>query len=124
MPTESDLLVGQRIRRRRIDRRLSQSQLGLAIGVTFQQIQKYEKGINRVGAIRLKQIADVLETEVAILLAETGRHLKSDVDEFLATKEAHDIITAIMRIKDHKILRAIVRSLDVFSREASSDDDR
>lgn len=72
-PTDSDVLVGQRIRRHRMERGLSQTQLGKALGVSFQQIQKYEKGANRVGAIRLQQIAAELGTEASILLAETGR---------------------------------------------------
>ncbi|WFU39074.1 helix-turn-helix transcriptional regulator [Bradyrhizobium sp. CB82] len=121
-PTDSDVLVGQRIRRHRMEKGLSQTQLGKALGISFQQIQKYEKGVNRVGAIRLQQIAAELSTEVAVLLAETGRHLPSAVDEFLATKEGHDLFVAIMRISnDKKLLRAVVRSLDVFSREANSD---
>ncbi|MBR0879087.1 transcriptional regulator with XRE-family HTH domain [Bradyrhizobium barranii subsp. barranii] len=123
-PTDSDVLVGQRIRRHRMERGLSQTQLGKALGVSFQQIQKYEKGANRVGAIRLQQIAAELGTEASILLAETGRHLPSALDEFLATKEGHDLFVAVMRIRsDPKLLRAVVRSLDVFSREAVSTDD-
>ncbi|TAI63887.1 helix-turn-helix transcriptional regulator [Bradyrhizobium sp. Leo170] len=122
-PTDSDLLVGQRIRRRRLEKNLSQTQLGAALGVSFQQIQKYEKGINRVGAIRLQQIANQLETEVAVLLAETGRNLPSAIDQFLATKEGHDLFEAVMRLReDARLLRAVVRAIDVFSREALSDD--
>ncbi|MFH0298333.1 helix-turn-helix transcriptional regulator [Bradyrhizobium sp. 31Argb] len=122
-PTDSDVLVGQRIRRRRLEKNLSQTQLGAALGVSFQQIQKYEKGINRVGAIRLQQIANQLETEVAVLLAETGRNLPSAIDQFLATKEGHDLFEAVMRLReDARLLRAVVRAIDVFSREALSDD--
>jgi transcriptional regulator with XRE-family HTH domain len=123
-PTESDILVGQRIRRHRLEKGFSQTQLGKALGVSFQQIQKYEKGVNRVGAIRLQQISAQLGIEVAGLLAETSRHLPTDIDAFLATKEGHDMLAAFMRIKhDAKLLRAVVRALDVFSKEANSDDD-
>lgn len=59
-----DLVVGQRIRARRIARGLSQTELGNAIGVRFQQVQKYESGANRVSASRLWAIADVLGVEV------------------------------------------------------------
>ncbi|MCA1455906.1 helix-turn-helix transcriptional regulator [Bradyrhizobium sp. BRP22] len=118
-PTESDVMVGRRIRRRRLEKNLSQSQLGAALGISFQQIQKYEKGINRVGAIRLQQIANELDIEVATLLAETGRALPSAVDEFLATKEGHDLFAAVMLIRQNpKLLRAVVRAIDAFAREA------
>jgi transcriptional regulator with XRE-family HTH domain len=59
-PMPIDILVGQNIRICRLQQRFSQTELGRRIGVTFQQVQKYEKGANRVGASRLTQIADVL----------------------------------------------------------------
>jgi transcriptional regulator with XRE-family HTH domain len=59
-PMPIDVLVGQNIRICRLQQRLSQTELGQRIGVTFQQVQKYEKGANRVGASRLTQIAEVL----------------------------------------------------------------
>jgi transcriptional regulator with XRE-family HTH domain len=62
-----DVLVGQNIRICRLQRELSQGELGRRIGVTFQQVQKYEKGANRVGASRLTQIADVLEVPLPTL---------------------------------------------------------
>jgi transcriptional regulator with XRE-family HTH domain len=55
-----DVLVGQNIRICRLQQKFSQTELGRRIGVTFQQVQKYEKGANRVGASRLSQISDVL----------------------------------------------------------------
>lgn len=60
-PDKTDIHVGTRIRMRRIERKISQSELGDALGVSFQQVQKYEKGVNRVGAGRLQQIATALE---------------------------------------------------------------
>jgi len=59
-----DFYVGQRIRMRRHQLNMSQTDLGKACGLTFQQIQKYEKGTNRVGASRLQQIADAMKTPV------------------------------------------------------------
>src|SRR5882672_4526927 len=59
-PLPIDVLVGQNIRICRLQKGLSQGELGQQIGVTFQQVQKYEKGANRVGASRLNQIANVL----------------------------------------------------------------
>jgi transcriptional regulator with XRE-family HTH domain len=60
-PDPIDKYVGSRIRMRRIMLGMSQEKLGDALGLTFQQVQKYEKGTNRVGASRLQQIADVLQ---------------------------------------------------------------
>jgi len=62
--TEVDAHVGQRIRQRRTQLGLSQTALGQALGVTFQQVQKYEKGVNRVGSSRLAQIAEVLQVPI------------------------------------------------------------
>jgi transcriptional regulator with XRE-family HTH domain len=62
--TQIDLLIGQKIRAQRLLKGLTQTQLGETLGVTFQQIQKYENGTNRVGSGRLYQIADVLEVQV------------------------------------------------------------
>jgi len=62
--TEVDAHVGQRIRQRRTQLGISQTNLGQALGVTFQQVQKYEKGVNRVGSSRLAQIAEVLQVPI------------------------------------------------------------
>jgi transcriptional regulator with XRE-family HTH domain len=66
-PQPVDREVGARIRQARLVKGWSQTKLGDALGITFQQIQKYEKGINRVGAGRLQEIADHLDTTVTTL---------------------------------------------------------
>jgi transcriptional regulator with XRE-family HTH domain len=66
-PSATDAAVGRNVRIRRLAKGLSQSELGERLGVTFQQVQKYEKGTNRIGSGRLAQIADVLEVTVASL---------------------------------------------------------
>ncbi|ACB80882.1 transcriptional regulator, XRE family [Methylorubrum populi BJ001] len=63
--TDIDVRIGQRIAALRVNRRMSQTELGTAIGVTFQQVQKYEKGRNRVGGGRLQQIATALGVRVS-----------------------------------------------------------
>jgi transcriptional regulator with XRE-family HTH domain len=68
-----DLIIAENVRTARIARNISQTDLGKPLGVTFQQIQKYEKGINRISAGRLVAIADVLQLPVADLLAGTGK---------------------------------------------------
>jgi transcriptional regulator with XRE-family HTH domain len=79
-PLPIDVLVGQNIRICRLQKGLSQGELGRRIGVTFQQVQKYEKGANRVGASRLTQIADVLGVPIPTLFdgAPTGSHSPPD----------------------------------------------
>jgi len=66
-PVSVDVLVGQNIRICRLQKGVSQDELGRRVGVTFQQIQKYEKGMNRVGASRLSRIAEVLRIPIAAL---------------------------------------------------------
>jgi transcriptional regulator with XRE-family HTH domain len=65
--SDLDKLVGHNIRIQRLDRGMTQTELARAIGVTFQQIQKYENGVNRVGSGRLFKIAETLRTPVSAL---------------------------------------------------------
>lgn len=67
-----DVSIGSRVRARREALRITQVELAKDIGVTFQQVQKYEKGTNRIAAARLLQIARVLQTTAASLLGEDG----------------------------------------------------
>ena len=64
-PNPIDIHVGSRVRLRRTMQGVSQEKLGEALGVTFQQVQKYEKGTNRIGASRMQQIAEVLKVPVS-----------------------------------------------------------
>jgi transcriptional regulator with XRE-family HTH domain len=73
-PMPTDILVGQNIRICRLRRGISQEELGRRIGVTFQQVQKYEKGVNRVGASRLTQIAETLEVPITTLFEGANTH--------------------------------------------------
>src|SRR5258707_13523193 len=59
-----EIEMGKKIRLRRVEQRISQSDLGEKLGVSFQQVQKYEKGVNRVGAARLQQIANAVDGPV------------------------------------------------------------
>lgn len=69
---EADRIVGQRIHALRRAKGISQTHLGRAVGVTFQQVQKYERGTNRVSAARLRRIADLLEMPVSAFFDSTG----------------------------------------------------
>ena len=73
-----DIELGKRIRLRRVEQKISQAELGDKLGVSFQQVQKYEKGVNRVGAARLQQIATALDVPVTFFYdAATARRAKS-----------------------------------------------
>ncbi len=118
-PNPVDKYVGSRVRMRRIMLGLSQEKLGDALGLTFQQIQKYEKGTNRIGASRLHQIADILQVPVSFLF-EGGPTSNTSVEglgvapspayvsDFLATSEGLALTRAFTKITDAKLRRSIV----------------
>jgi transcriptional regulator with XRE-family HTH domain len=118
-PNPIDKHVGSRVRMRRMMIGMSQEKLGEKLGITFQQIQKYEKGTNRVGASRLQQIATVLSVPPAFffegapvpLTAGGGLSEPSSpayVSDFLATSDGLALTKAFMKIKDAKVRRRIV----------------
>ncbi|WP_375791153.1 helix-turn-helix domain-containing protein [Bradyrhizobium sp. vgs-9] len=113
---ENDALIGQRLRARRLEKKVSQAELGTELGVSFQQIQKYEKGVNRIGASRLVEIAEALETTVDYFIGEldTGRAHESKLGEFMATRDGVAIVEAMMKIphdKKRKIVIDLARRL-------------
>ena len=114
-----DAYVGARLRMRRVMLGMSQSALGKHLGVTFQQIQKYEKGANRISASRLQQTARVLEVSPSYFFegapaqqANAGGlpedSQQSYVVDFLATAEGVHLNRAFLRIADPKVRRRIV----------------
>jgi transcriptional regulator with XRE-family HTH domain len=118
-PNPVDKYVGSRVRMRRIMLGMSQEKLGDALGLTFQQIQKYEKGTNRVGASRIQQISEILQVPVsflfeggpsttAIAAGESEAISPTYVADFLATSEGLALTRAFMRITDAKLRRSIV----------------
>src|ERR1700716_926711 len=84
MPDPLDVMVGAKIRIFRIHRRVSQTDLAELIGATFQQVQKYEKGMNRVGASRLSRIATVLGVSIGELFESPGDKLATSPFRLLA----------------------------------------
>ena len=115
-----DVHVGARVRLRRMLLGMSQEKLGEHLGLTFQQVQKYEKGVNRIGASRLFDLARVLGVPVQFFYDEaplaTGAMSsgfaeqpgESYVVEFLATREGLELNKAFARITDHRVRRSIV----------------
>jgi transcriptional regulator with XRE-family HTH domain len=105
-----DSLVGARIRLLRKRRKMSQEQLGKAIGVTFQQIQKYENGKNRVGASRLHRVAIALDVPITELFdgaSEPGRTSKA-TKSLAFDAQALRIAEAFVKISDKEIRSSLV----------------
>ena len=128
-----DVHVGGRVRLRRIMLGLSQTKLAEALGITFQQVQKYEKGYNRIGSSRLYQIARVLNVSVeylfeglsaggepAFAVAEDGAAYDADP---LTKREAQELVRAYFRIEDPQVrkrLLDLVRSVSRTSDHAQA----
>jgi transcriptional regulator with XRE-family HTH domain len=125
-PNAIDRHVGSRLRMRRVLMGMSQEKLGEHLGVTFQQVQKYEKGMNRMGASRLQNASRALEVPIEFFFRdapqfETGQAALAAVDssdgkaadgnfvaDFLSSNEGIELNQAFARIKDRKLRRRIV----------------
>jgi transcriptional regulator with XRE-family HTH domain len=127
-PNPIDRYVGSRVRMRRMMLGMSQEKLGEALGLTFQQVQKYEKGTNRIGASRLQQIAHILQVPVAFFFEDVprqqdGLHEVTDapsagyVSEFLASTDGLSLTRAFMRIQEPKVRRRIVDLVEAIAGE-------
>ena len=110
-----DKRVGAKVRMRRLELGLSQTDLANGIGVTFQQVQKYENGANRLGASRLLQVAGVLKVEPSFFFDDApGSKSRSsdkelaDVVEFLVSKDGLALAEAFMAIRHDKLRRGLV----------------
>src|SRR5580692_4780047 len=126
-PNPTDKYVGARIRMRRLMLGMSQSALAQGLGLTFQQIQKYEKGINRVGASRLQQIAHILHVPVEFFFegapGATGAIPDAPdtpslvhVSEFLATPDGLTLVAGFVKIRSAKLRRSVVELVSYLAR--------
>lgn len=110
--TSVDAFIGEKIRGYRNQQKLSQEELGRRLGVTFQQIQKYEKGVNRITSSRLDQIAQIFQCELTDLLPVRTRGRKAkgltNVDRVVATREGMKLIDSFVTIKNEAVRSAIV----------------
>lgn len=118
-----DTYIGQRIRARRLQLGISQQDLGEALDVTFQQVQKYEKGANRVSTATLIAIANAMEVEPAHFYhGAPGMNGKrkngapSAVDEFMSTKDGLMIAQSLVLIADEEVRHAVASSIARISR--------
>ena len=109
-----DRSVGHRVRMFRVSRGLSQSTLASQLGVTFQQLQKYESGANRVGASRLLRIAAALGISIGELFEPSPPKSPNSKSPFhlLADRDALRVLTAFARTKDPRVRRAIARLVE------------
>ena len=118
-PNPTDQQVGSRVRMRRIMLAMSQEKLGAALGLTFQQVHKYERGANRIGASRLQQISQILQVPVAFFFEgmpnalaphdSSGSALSmAQIDDFISDLDGLRLIRAFMRIDNAALRRRIV----------------
>ncbi|MGL5361452.1 MAG: helix-turn-helix domain-containing protein [Bosea sp. (in: a-proteobacteria)] len=128
IPNPIDKHVGGRVRMRRMLAGISQEKLGEALGLTFQQVQKYEKGTNRISASRLQQIGKMLGVPAAFFFedAPAGELIgqgfseatpSTYVSDFLATSEGVQLNKAFVRIKDPRVRRKIVELVEALGAE-------
>ncbi len=121
MPNPVDIHVGSRVRLRRTLLGLSQEKLGAALGLTFQQVQKYERGANRIGASRLFHLSRILDVPVSYFFEELSAEsalggarapgLAEDKDSYepdpLAKRETLELVRAYYKITDPKVRRKV-----------------
>jgi transcriptional regulator with XRE-family HTH domain len=121
--TAMDRTIGVRLRARRLEQHMSQDDLGHELGVSFQQVQKYEKGVNRIGSSRLVEIARILQVDTAYFLSDpkggTNGVMVSKFADFLATVDGVKINEAMMKLSEaHRrevidLARVLVRAYGV-----------
>ena len=121
LPSGIDRVVGQRIRWRRRDLKLTQERLGELLELTFQQVQKYEKGVNRVSAGRLYEIAGVLGVPVSYFFDGAEEFLGAEKAEFaeddsephapVMTPEMLELISAFQKIEDISLRKSLLNTV-------------
>ena len=117
-----DIHIGSRIRMRRNQLGMSQEKLAEGLGLTFQQVQKYEKGMNRVGGSRMAAIAELLGVDVGFFYLNapgaSGSHTLADstMDDFMASKDGLIIAEAFVQIVDPDVRRAVATAIGMIGR--------
>jgi transcriptional regulator with XRE-family HTH domain len=130
VPSSIDKHVGSRVRMRRKMLAMSQMHLADALGVTYRQVQKNEKGANRIGASRLQQLSEILQVPVAFFFEgapnalaphdsnESGLSM-AEIDDFVSHQDGLRLIGAFMRIDNAALRRSIAKLVQ----EIAGDDD-
>jgi transcriptional regulator with XRE-family HTH domain len=132
-PNPVDAHVGSRVRLRRMLLGMSQERLGESMGLTFQQVQKYEKGVNRIGASRLFQISKILDVPVQFFFEEAphptdaGQHRgmsepesEAFILEFLNSREGLELNRAFVKIGNAKVRKSVVDLVRALSTNSNS----
>jgi transcriptional regulator with XRE-family HTH domain len=128
-PDATDRHVGKRVRMRRLMIKMSQQRLAAQLGLTFQQVQKYEKGVNRLSAGRLREMSGALGVPVQFFfdglpelkgVPVKSRHEPSQafVDDFLSSTDGLALAAAFVRVKNPKLRRRLVQLVKEFSDSA------
>ncbi|WP_084395846.1 helix-turn-helix domain-containing protein [Henriciella aquimarina] len=121
LPSKIDHLVGQRLRWRRRELGLTQEQLGERLGLTFQQVQKYEKGVNRISAGRLYELSTVLEIPVLYFYEGAEEYLRLPNGELAEDSEpgplpymdneAMELVAAFQQISDEALRKSLIATI-------------
>jgi len=117
-PNKTDIYIGKRIKMQRLTRGLSQTDVASRLGITFQQIQKYERGLNRVGAGRLQEIANLFRVTPAFFFEDGPRHKPgqseeaSETTELLANKYNLALAQAYNKIRSRTVRRNVLELVE------------
>jgi transcriptional regulator with XRE-family HTH domain len=134
-PDPIDRYVGARVRARRVGIRLSQTRLGEAIGVTFQQVQKYENGTNRIGASNLYKIAKTLGVDMTYFfegvqeLPEAGQAGLPEApqaqfkDDPMTSREAIELMHNFFRVKDPNVRRRLAQFVKTLAQSGTGEEE-
>jgi transcriptional regulator with XRE-family HTH domain len=107
-----DIELGKRIRLRRVEQKISQAELGDKLGVSFQQVQKYEKGTNRVGAHRLTQIATALDVPLTFFYEGDGKNREVDSLLFIDSAFSLRLLRSYTKINNPSVQRLMVALME------------
>lgn len=110
--TEADKELGKRIRLRRLEMKMSQEELGKQLGVSFQQIQKYERGKNRVGASRLVNIAKALDVSPSFFYAGDKDNREVESLLFMDSSFSLRLLRSYAKVKDQNVQRSFVNLME------------
>jgi transcriptional regulator with XRE-family HTH domain len=131
-PNPMDIHVGSRVRLRRMVIGMSQEKLGEKMGLTFQQIQKYEKGTNRIGASRLYQLSQIMDVPVQFFFEDAPLHVanrhaavagfhesktEAFLLDFLNSRDGLELNRAFVKITDPKVRKRVVELVRALSEE-------
>ena len=126
-PNPIDVFVGSRVRLRRLMVGMSQEALADRLGVTFQQVQKYEKGTNRISASSLQAISDVFRVPPSFFFQDDDNatpaagHETGDVSTFVSSKEGLDLNRAFLKIEDAAVRKSIIQLATALSKASAAD---